>query len=45
LHPGATADAVRDATGWDLRVAGDLATTDEPSDEELSALRELIARG
>jgi glutaconate CoA-transferase subunit B len=45
LHPGATANAVRDATGWDLRVAGELATTDEPSAEELSALRELIARG
>jgi glutaconate CoA-transferase subunit B len=45
LHPGMTVDQVREATGWELRVAGDLATTPEPSDEELSALRALIARG
>ena len=45
LHPGVTADQARAATGWDLRVADDLATTPEPTDEELSALRELVARG
>ena len=45
VHPGVTVDQVADATGWELRVAGELARTAEPTDEELSALRELIARG
>jgi glutaconate CoA-transferase subunit B len=45
LHPGVTVDQVAGATGWELRVADELATTAEPSDEELTALRELIARG
>ena len=45
LHPSVTVEQIADATGWELRVAGALATTAEPSDEELSALRELIARG
>ena len=45
LHPGVTVDQVREATGWDLRVADELATTPEPTDEELSALRELVQRG
>jgi len=44
LHPGATVDAVRGATGWDLAVADAPTTTEEPSAEELGALRELIAR-
>jgi hypothetical protein len=33
---------VGDATGWDLRVANDLATT-EATGEELAVLRELVA--
>jgi glutaconate CoA-transferase subunit B len=45
LHPGTTIEQVREATGWDLRVADEVATTPEPSDEELGALRELVARG
>src|SRR6476620_613397 len=45
LHPGVTVDQVREATGWDLRVADELATTPEPTDEELSALKELVERG
>ena len=44
LHPGVGADEVRSATGWDLRVADQLATTEPPTEEELAALRELIAR-
>jgi glutaconate CoA-transferase subunit B len=39
LHPGVTVDEVRAATGWDLRIAEDLATTPEPSAEELHLLR------
>jgi glutaconate CoA-transferase, subunit B len=44
LHPGATVDAVRACTGWDLAVAEDPSTTEGPSAAELAALRELIAR-
>jgi glutaconate CoA-transferase, subunit B len=45
VHPGVTADQAREATGWDLRVAEEIATTPEPTDEELGALKELLARG
>jgi glutaconate CoA-transferase, subunit B len=45
VHPGVTADQAREATGWDLRVAEEIATTPEPTDEELGALKELMARG
>lgn len=44
VHPGVEVDAVREATGWDLRVAADVETTTPPTEEELSALRELKAR-
>ena len=40
-----TLEQVRAATGWDLRVAEEIATTPEPTDEELDALSELVARG
>jgi glutaconate CoA-transferase subunit B len=45
VHPGVSIDQVADATGWELRVADALATTAAPTDAELSALRELVARG
>jgi glutaconate CoA-transferase, subunit B len=45
VHPGTTADQVREATGWDLRIADPLETTPEPTGDELAALRELLARG
>lgn len=41
VHPGVEADAVREATGWDLTVAEDLAVTPEPTGDELSVLRSL----
>jgi glutaconate CoA-transferase, subunit B len=44
VHPGVGVDEVRDATSWPLRVADDLTRTEEPTDEELSALQELLAR-
>jgi acyl CoA:acetate/3-ketoacid CoA transferase beta subunit len=44
VHPGATADQARAATGWPLRVADDLAVTRSPTPEELAALRDLRAR-
>jgi glutaconate CoA-transferase subunit B len=44
VHPGVEVDQARAETGWQLRVADDVAVTPEPSDEELAALRELVAR-
>jgi len=44
LHPGATVEQAREATGWDLKVADALATTEAPSDGELAVLRDLNAR-
>jgi glutaconate CoA-transferase subunit B len=44
LHPGVTVEQVQEATGWELRVAGDLRTTEPPTETELSALRELVSR-
>ncbi|MDA0179664.1 CoA-transferase subunit beta [Solirubrobacter phytolaccae] len=43
LHPGVTAEQAREATGWDLKLADDLQTTEPPTEEELKALRELLA--
>jgi glutaconate CoA-transferase subunit B len=45
LHPGATAGEAAEATGWDLRIAGDVTTTEPPTAEELGALEELTSRG
>jgi glutaconate CoA-transferase subunit B len=44
LHPGATVEQAREATGWELRVAEDLAETDPPAEDELRILRDLRAR-
>jgi glutaconate CoA-transferase subunit B len=41
LHPGVAVDDVRAATGWELAVADDLATTEPPTAAELEALRSL----
>jgi glutaconate CoA-transferase subunit B len=41
LHPGATLQQVREACGWELAVAPDLAQTPAPTDDELAALRAL----
>ncbi|HET7090585.1 MAG TPA: CoA-transferase subunit beta, partial [Anaerolineae bacterium] len=40
VHPGATAEQAVKNTGWPLRVATDLQTTEPPTDEELQLLRE-----
>ncbi len=41
LQPGATVDAVREATGWDLAVADDVDVVAPPTADELAVLREL----
>jgi glutaconate CoA-transferase subunit B len=44
LHAGVTAEHARDATGWPLRVAEQVAVTDEPTAAELEALRALTGK-
>lgn len=44
VHGEVTAQEVRAATGWDLRVADELRVSEPPSDEELAGLRELVSR-
>jgi glutaconate CoA-transferase subunit B len=41
VHPGVTLEQARGATGWELRTATQVATTDPPTHEELSVLRQL----
>jgi glutaconate CoA-transferase subunit B len=41
VHPGVTAQAVRDETGFDLAVPAQLPTTDPPTEAELDLLRTL----
>ena len=44
LHPGVTVQQAKDATGWPLKVAADLAETPPPTAAELEALRALHER-
>ena len=44
LHPGATRQQVREATGWEIRFADQVGETEPPSALELEALRDLNAR-
>jgi glutaconate CoA-transferase, subunit B len=42
VHPGVAVADVRAATGWDLKVASEVAVTEPPTDEELAVLRRLV---
>jgi glutaconate CoA-transferase subunit B len=44
VHPGITVEQVKDATGWDLKVAENVDVTPTPTEAELTALRDLYAR-
>ncbi|HEY3085300.1 MAG TPA: CoA-transferase, partial [Candidatus Dormibacteraeota bacterium] len=39
VHPGHSVDEVRKATGWNLKVSGDLSETPAPTAFELDAIR------
>jgi len=43
LHPGVTVERAREATGWELAVAAEVATTPPPTALELETLRALEA--
>lgn len=45
LHPGVTLDQVREAMGWEPRVAVQLAETGAPTDDELRLIREELDPG
>ncbi|MFH8758989.1 CoA-transferase subunit beta [Streptomyces atroolivaceus] len=45
VQPGVTVEQVREATGWDLRVAGSVATVPPPTGAELRLLREDVDPG
>lgn len=40
LHPGKTVEAVKENTGWDIKIAANLAETMLPTEAELTMLRE-----
>ncbi|CAM3248788.1 CoA-transferase [Nocardioides dubius] len=42
LHPGVTLEEVQEATGFELHVDGEVATTRLPSDAELTIIREML---
>jgi glutaconate CoA-transferase subunit B len=44
MHAGVTREQVSKATGWKLKIADVLATTERPSEHELAILRELVSR-
>lgn len=44
LHPGATVEQAKEATGWGLKVARDLIESAPPTEKELSVLRDLHER-
>ena len=41
IHPGITIEQARANTGWDLKIAANLAKTAPPTEHELAALRDL----
>jgi glutaconate CoA-transferase subunit B len=44
LHEGVSVEAAREATGWELALAPEIRVTEPPTERELEALRELLAR-
>jgi glutaconate CoA-transferase subunit B len=44
LHPGVTAEKVVASTGWPLKVAPEIHTTEPPTETELTVLRDLYER-
>lgn len=44
LHPGVTVEKVVESTGWPLKVASEIKTTEPPTERELQVLRDLNER-
>ncbi len=45
VHPGHSVEGVRNQTGWDLKVAGDVSETSAPTNAELAAIRHFDPQG
>jgi glutaconate CoA-transferase subunit B len=45
VHSGIKPEQAHEATGWDLRIAEDVAETEPPTEDELSAVRSLRTKG
>jgi glutaconate CoA-transferase subunit B len=45
VHPGVEVEQVREATGWELRVADEVGETEPPNEQELGRLRALKTKG
>jgi glutaconate CoA-transferase subunit B len=45
VHPGVSAERVRDETGWPLRVLGELSITTSPTEDELQRIRSYDPQG
>jgi glutaconate CoA-transferase subunit B len=45
VHPGVEVEQVREATGWELRVADEVGETEPPTEQELARLRALKTKG
>ncbi|MGH2970839.1 MAG: CoA-transferase subunit beta [Gaiellaceae bacterium] len=45
IHPGVEPAGAQAATGWDLRIAGDVRESEPPTTAELAALRSLKTKG
>jgi glutaconate CoA-transferase, subunit B len=44
IHPGVDAEVVKQNTGWPIKFAEHVRTTDAPTTEELQVLRDLLRR-
>jgi glutaconate CoA-transferase subunit B len=44
LHPGVTAEQVKEACGWPLKIAANVKETPAPTAQEISVLRDLQER-
>ncbi len=44
MHPGVRREEIVERTGWPIRVASDVEETPPPDDQELTVLRDLVAR-
>ena len=44
LHPGVSRDQIQEATSWDLKFMDSVTETELPTEEEVTALRDLIKR-
>jgi glutaconate CoA-transferase, subunit B len=45
MHPGVSAEEVKENTGWELKIAKDVKVTAEPSEAELKAIRDYDREG